>query len=171
MMVTPLKKTAASLIVILLSQLACPAIAAEVSDCPINQQLTEEESSDFYLFNAELTGLRDVYGQPNFEDALSKIVQTKWPKTKLVQISPTFYERVRNLLDQARLRDSVARTIGLENPAWLAFDHTMRDITLSGGAGLDLLNPFEKVSYTLLQALHDDHLMPKLLHTAHIVAQ
>ena len=123
------------------------------TECVLSKDLTTEESSAFFLFNAHLSHLQNFYGKPDFETHLEKIVQKHWPKTKFGEVTTAFYERISNLADQARLKNSIAFTIGLDHPKWEAFESIMRAITLGGNTGGSVVNPFEKTAIELLKAV------------------
>lgn len=130
-----------------------PAPADNGSPCAISNELSEKEQYNYLMFNARLSHLLDHFGKPTFEAKLKEIVEGGWPRTKMIQVSPIYFERLQNLVDQQRLKDSIARTIGLDSKEWAGFESQMRGISLHSGTGNDLNNPFDKVSIQLLKAI------------------
>lgn len=100
--------------------------------CPTRIVFSSEESLRFRLFAMRLESLRAHFGKDSFEIALSKILQREDPEAKVTEVSPVFFERVRNLVDQQYLKHSVAKLIGLKSPQWRSFEKTMRDVTQFG---------------------------------------
>lgn len=136
------------------SGFAAPSSAEPSSACSPSLELSQPEQSSYLMFNARLSHLMYDYGRETFEARLQSIVENYYPKTKVIQISPFYYERVANLIDQARLRHVVAKTIGLDSDTWLRFERIMKDITLLGSQGYDLMNPLDKVSIALMNAIN-----------------
>ncbi|RZA09600.1 MAG: tetratricopeptide repeat protein [Proteobacteria bacterium] len=154
----PNLKRASTLLLLTLSAELCapclPALAsAPAAACAPSFEMSAKETDTYMMFNARLSWLNDHYGKPTFDGKLKSIIETGWPRTKMIQVSPAYFERLQNLVDQQNLKDSIARTIGLDAPAWLAFEGLMRGITLHQGSGNDLNNPFEKSALNLLKAL------------------
>lgn len=142
------------LILLTALQPCLPALAAEgEAACAPTKELNLAESSALHGFNSLLSNLSRSYGRPTFEVELRQMIDNAWPKTKLIQVSPTFFERAENLVDQARLRNSIALTVGLESDVWDKFDKHMRHITLTGSTANDLINPFDKTAARLIKAI------------------
>ncbi len=135
--------------------LCVPIQGAFSAECSLSKDLSLQESSAFFMFNAHLSHLNRSYGRPDFEARLQEIIQEHWPKTKFNDVSALFYERVSNLVDQARLKDSIARTIGLNHPDWERFEWLMRAISLKGimGKGTDI--PFEETALILMKTISE----------------
>jgi len=134
---------------------------APESDCPLNRDMSLAENSAYLSFNARLTHLMHFYGRPEFESRLEGIVLREWPKERLDEVSPLFYERVQNLVDQARLKHAVAKTIGLKNKAWVDFEWLMRNITLLQSTGHNLSLPLDKTAENLIRTLGKYHSMER----------
>lgn len=145
---------AISLFLALILMIPAGAFAAPASEnCAPRKEMTMQESDAFLMFNARLSHLLYHYGKPSLETKLQEIITNQWPKVKMIQVSPIFFERVQNLVDQARLKDTVARTIGLEHKSWINFESQMRTITLLNSTGGDLLNPLDKAGLNLLKSI------------------
>lgn len=153
-------KRASSLLLLALSlELAAPCLPAQAAQgadakaCAASFAMSDKETETYYMFNSRLSWLVDHYGKPSFEGKLKSIVENGWPRTKLIQVSPGFYERLQNLVEQARLKDAIARSIGLDSAAWSGYEGLMRNITLHQSMGNDLNNPFEKTAITLMKTI------------------
>lgn len=131
---------------------ATPAAPAGPA-CPLNLELSQSEFDAFIMFNARLSHLLDFYGTPGFEGKLQSIVESYWPKTLVIQVSPFFFEKVANLVDQARLRHSIALTVGLGSDSWYRFERPMKDISLMQQQGFSLVAPIEQTVQTLLKEI------------------
>jgi hypothetical protein len=127
-------KSALSLLLVLLLVPWSPAEAASGDGpCSATMELTMKERDAIGMFHAYLSHLLYKYGKPDFEEALGKIVANSWPRAKVIQVAPTFYERAVNLVDQERLKNSIALTVGLDSPLWDPFNKDMGKITLMDG--------------------------------------
>ena len=127
--------------------------ATPAQSCAVSLELSQPEFSDFLMFNAHLSQLLYTYGKPNFETKLRSIVESYWPKTRVIQVSPFYFEKVSNLVEQARLRNAIALTIGLDSDSWIRFERIMKDITLMQSQGFDLLNPMESTTQKLIKEI------------------
>lgn len=154
------------LVACLLSPLIEPIVATAASqetikapenDCPLDRDMNLAESNAYLSFNATLSHLMKFYGRPEFEARLEGIVLREWPKVRLDEVSPLFYERVQNLVDQARLKHAIAKTIGLKNKAWVDFEWLMRNITIGQGTGHNLSLPLDKTAENLVRTLGKYH--------------
>ena len=121
--------------------------------CPLGKAMTQEETELYIQFYARLSHLRPHYGKPSFPAALQKIVDEKWPRTKMKEVSYLFYERVQNLVDRARLQNLVARTIGFEGEDWKGFDWVTHSIYVHRDTGHNLRYPLDKITEKLLRRL------------------
>lgn len=121
--------------------------------CAASKELSMKERDSFIGFHARLSHLQAWYGKKAFEIRLNDIIQKYWPKLTVIEISPFYYEKVLNLIDQARLRNSIALTIGIENDAWLRFEKQMKAITVFGMTGGDGMNPLDKVATNLVKTI------------------
>jgi hypothetical protein len=115
--------------------------------------LTMHEYDAIKMFHAHLSHLTYKYGRPDFEPALEKIVKESWPKAKVIQVSTTFVERAINMVDQARLRNSIALTAGLESREWWEFEKEMKRVTLLEGYVVTKWDQFPKLTVRLLEAI------------------
>lgn len=101
--------------------------------CPVNMALNREEHDAFVEFNVRLGPLWKHFGKDSFQFQLNKIVEGHWPTARVIELTPTFMERVLNLIDQQYLKDSIARTIGFDVPEWVEFERDMRTVTVFNG--------------------------------------
>jgi hypothetical protein len=152
-----LKKVSSSILAALLTSQSAFAGAATghgASACAPSLAMSAQEVDSLYQFNANLSWLDGKYGRPNFSASLVSIIDAKISKKeKLANVSPFYFERIGNLVEQAKLRDLIAKTIGLENQAWKNFDYHMRNITLHRSTSGNLLNPFSSVAVRLIKTI------------------
>jgi hypothetical protein len=123
------------------------------AQCAANMELSLEEQSAIGMFHARLSHLRNHWGRPTFEAKLKQLVGQHWPQTKVIEISPAYMEKVLNLVDQARLKNSIELTIGTDEEEWQWFDQTMRTISILGMTGQSMARPLDKMALSLLQKI------------------
>ncbi len=126
---------------------------AEEADCPVNLALNFEERQAFVGFNSRLSHLRSHFGKASFQVELNRIIAEQWPMTKVIEASPVFLEKLLNLVEQQHLKDSIAQTVGLKHPLWLAFDRTMKKVTLHSQRKADHAQTFTLKTQQLLEAI------------------
>lgn len=118
--------------------------------CAPSFELSMEEHDALTHFRILLGHLSPFYGKPEFETKLKTMVRNEWPKAEVIQVSPFFAEKAMNLVDQARLRNAVARMISLESKSWERFERVMMNITVFDSIAGDLMNPMDQVVLSLL---------------------
>ena len=124
--------------------------------CPRSLAMSVDETESFQLFNAKLSHLLDAYGKPNFEKRLSEIVSASLPGRQMAAaVSPLYFERLQNLVDQARLKNAVALTIGLDSLAWQNFEYHIRNITLHRRVSHNLMNPFDRSAIAVMREIKE----------------
>jgi hypothetical protein len=145
------------LLAVLVILSAQPSWAAEpipLSDtCPVSLDLNPEEHDAYIEFHARLSHLLNYYGHDSFASKLNEIITTQWPEKKVIEISPIFMEKVLNLVDQQYLKDSIARTIGLNHPAWQEFERVMKRVTLMTYTTENKYGAFTKKTEALIKAI------------------
>lgn len=136
------------------------SVARGGPSCPIRLGLTMQERDSYMRFYAALSHLYPYYGTEQFEPNLESIVSTKWPKESVDRTSGLFYERVVNLVDQVRLRHSVAQLIGLDNKEWVEFERYMTGISVHRGI-VTHVSLIEASARRLLKILDDTKRSPR----------
>lgn len=122
-------------------------------ECAHRLELSLKEHDALVMFHARLSHLLNHWGRPSFEAKLDEIVGAHWPRPQVIEPSPFFMEKALNLVDQARLKNSIALTIGTDDEDWGWFDQTMRTITLMNMTGHSLMHPLDKMAIRLLQKI------------------
>ena len=122
--------------------------------CGPSLEMSLNEQQSFLMFNAYLSHLLNDYGTPKFESHLQTIVAKNFPSgLRLGDVSPLFFMRVRNLVDQARFKNVIAKTIGLDDKDYLNFEWHMRFVTLHQEHTENLKFPFKTIGVKLIQKL------------------
>lgn len=133
---------------------AAPAESApKNAACPVEKAMSAPEHEQFVLFNATLSHLRPYYGRADFEKQLETLLQRSWPRVRMSDVSPLFYERVQGLVDRARMNHAVARTIGLDHADFQGFDWIVHSISLHGSTGHNLKYPIDRTTTKLLKTI------------------
>jgi hypothetical protein len=129
--------------------------ASQAESCPVNLDLTLEESSSLLSFNASMTKLARYYGTTQFQAKLTRAITSEWPSKKAIDVSPTFLERTLNIIDQQYLKDSIAETVGLDSPDWQAFERVMSRVTQKEGLTENKHGEFTKTGQRLLESIKE----------------
>ncbi len=98
--------------------------------------------------------MRPHFGKPTFQSKLNQIIANAWPTEKVIEVGPTFMERVLNLVDQQYLKDIIAATVGLDHPQWYPFERVMRRVTLHNGGTENKWGRFTREAEALIAAIH-----------------
>jgi len=110
-----------------------PALAtnpdAAGTTCEISYELNNGEREAFDAFKLRLQQVDISLGKRSFEGRLNKIIAAFGsPEAKVIEYSPLFLYKIEYLKYQKYLEDSIARTIGLNHPAWQAFAIEVRRV-------------------------------------------
>ncbi len=101
-------------------------------NCSARIIMNKDEKLSLLKFSTKLERLRRYYGKPSFDSELAKILLNENPETRVLEVSSVYLEKMRNLVEQQHLKHSIAKLIGLKDPAWRNFDRMMKNITELG---------------------------------------
>lgn len=125
----------------------------ERPSCDVSAELSLEERSAISMFHAKLSHLLNHWGRPTFSQKLEEIVRKDFPRPMVMEPSPFFMEKALNLVDQAKLKNSIALTIGTDDEDWTWFDQTMRTISVMGMTGHSLMHPLDRTTINILKKI------------------
>lgn len=125
--------------------------AAERAACAPTLELSLQEHEGLTMFRAKLSHLQSHFRTDSFEPKLNQIVRLNWPRPNVIEVSPYFMEKVLNLVDQARLKNAIANTVGLEHPDWQRYESVLLQVSLMGKTAQSLSQPIEKVTLRLIK--------------------
>ncbi len=94
------------------------SVSQTIDSCPVNVDFNDEERLALRLFLIRLGGLERFYGKDEFQRRLNTVLSTYFPDKTVIEISPTFYERVIHYVDQQYLWNDIEMTIGKNDPQW-----------------------------------------------------
>lgn len=121
--------------------------------CDASVELSLEEGDALRMFHAKLSHLLSHWGKPSFDAKLQEIVRKDFPQPQVLEPSPYFMEKALNLVDQARLKHSIALTIGTDDEDWGWFDQTMRQISIMEMTGHNLMHPLDRTVLSILKKI------------------
>jgi hypothetical protein len=130
-----------------------PAESDDSTVCRVSLELNQEEKSAYIGFHAALSHLQGYYGTDRFQLKLNEIIAKQWPEKKVIEISPVFMEKILNLVDQQYLRDSIAKTIGLDSDEWSDFERKMKYVLLAGYTTENKYGQFTKKTEQLVNKI------------------